>query len=183
MNCANNKVLLWTLNSSAAGDWVNCGICGEWAHFGCDRRQGLGAFKVMILSNCNVWSNLQIWPLSLFKNCTFGPIMFPLATLVPISNCNDFPYVISVHIGTKTLATIKKRHQNLGQNGNLWTKSGTKVVIYSNVWIIECDIVFYIYVLQDYAKTDGLEYICPQCSISNFKKKPPKTPNGYSWKL
>lgn len=64
-------------HSSAAGDWVNCGICGEWAHFGCDRRQGLGAFK-------------------------------------------------------------------------------------------------------DYAKTDGLEYICPQCSISNFKKKPPKTPNGYS---
>lgn len=34
------------LYSSAAGDWVNCGICGEWAHFGCDRRQGLGAFKV-----------------------------------------------------------------------------------------------------------------------------------------
>ncbi|KAE9615311.1 putative chromatin regulator PHD family [Lupinus albus] len=32
-------------HSSAAGDWVNCGICGEWAHFGCDRRQGLGAFK------------------------------------------------------------------------------------------------------------------------------------------
>ncbi|KAI3786229.1 hypothetical protein L1987_45364 [Smallanthus sonchifolius] len=64
-------------HSSAAGDWVNCGICGEWAHFGCDRRQGLGAFK-------------------------------------------------------------------------------------------------------DYAKTDGLEYICPQCSISNFKKKVPKTTNGYS---
>ncbi|MFS7974657.1 putative chromatin regulator PHD family [Helianthus anomalus] len=63
---------------SAAGDWVNCGVCGEWAHFGCDRRQGLGAFK-------------------------------------------------------------------------------------------------------DYAKTDGLEYICPQCSISNFKKKLPKTSNnGYS---
>lgn len=36
-------------NSSAAGDWVNCGICGEWAHFGCDRRQGLGAFKVSVL--------------------------------------------------------------------------------------------------------------------------------------
>ncbi|XP_047337676.1 AT-rich interactive domain-containing protein 4-like [Impatiens glandulifera] len=64
-------------HSSAAGDWVNCGICGEWAHFGCDRRQGLGAFK-------------------------------------------------------------------------------------------------------DYAKTDGLEYICPQCSISNFKKKVAKTSNGYS---
>ncbi|XP_039032637.1 AT-rich interactive domain-containing protein 4-like [Hibiscus syriacus] len=32
-------------HSSAAGDWVNCGVCGEWAHFGCDRRQGLGAFK------------------------------------------------------------------------------------------------------------------------------------------
>ncbi|XVE53795.1 hypothetical protein DITRI_Ditri03aG0030800 [Diplodiscus trichospermus] len=61
--------------SSAAGDWVNCGICGEWAHFGCDRRQGLGAFK-------------------------------------------------------------------------------------------------------DYAKTDGLEYVCPHCSVSNFKKKPQKTVNG-----
>ena len=33
-------------HSSAAGDWVNCGMCGEWAHFGCDRRPGLGAFKV-----------------------------------------------------------------------------------------------------------------------------------------
>ncbi|XP_057505146.1 AT-rich interactive domain-containing protein 4-like [Actinidia eriantha] len=64
-------------HSSAAGDWVNCGMCGEWAHFGCDRRPGLGAFK-------------------------------------------------------------------------------------------------------DYAKTDGLEYICPQCSISNFKKKLQKTTNGYS---
>ncbi|XP_076925243.1 AT-rich interactive domain-containing protein 4-like [Bidens hawaiensis] len=64
-------------HSSAAGDWVNCGICGEWAHFGCDRRQGLGPFK-------------------------------------------------------------------------------------------------------DYAKTDGLEYICPQCSISNFTKKMPKSSNGYS---
>jgi hypothetical protein len=37
-------------NSSAAGDWVNCGLCGEWAHFGCDRRQGLGAFKVLIVN-------------------------------------------------------------------------------------------------------------------------------------
>ncbi|KAK8660687.1 hypothetical protein V6N13_051602 [Hibiscus sabdariffa] len=62
-------------HSSAAGDWVNCGVCGEWAHFGCDRRQGLGAFK-------------------------------------------------------------------------------------------------------DYAKTDGLEYVCPHCSISNLKKKP-KPVNGY----
>eukprot|EP01018_Ginkgo_biloba_P027848 Gb_40034 [translate_table: standard] len=32
-------------HSSTPGDWVNCGICGEWAHFGCDRRTGLGAFK------------------------------------------------------------------------------------------------------------------------------------------
>ncbi|XP_057981938.1 AT-rich interactive domain-containing protein 4 isoform X2 [Malania oleifera] len=64
-------------HSSAAGDWVNCGICGEWAHFGCDRRQGLGAFK-------------------------------------------------------------------------------------------------------DYAKTDGLEYICPHCSNTNFKKKPQKTAQGFS---
>jgi hypothetical protein len=63
-------------HSSAAGDWVNCGLCGEWAHFGCDRRQGLGAFK-------------------------------------------------------------------------------------------------------DYAKTDGLEYVCPHCSISNFSKKSQKTTNGY----
>ncbi|KAK1263395.1 AT-rich interactive domain-containing protein 4 [Acorus gramineus] len=64
-------------HSSAAGDWVNCGVCGEWAHFGCDRRQGLGAFK-------------------------------------------------------------------------------------------------------DYAKTDGLEYICPQCSLMNFQKKSQKVTNGYS---
>lgn len=27
---------------------MNCGICGKWAHFGCDRRQGLGAFKVCL---------------------------------------------------------------------------------------------------------------------------------------
>ncbi|KAL6661323.1 hypothetical protein ACP70R_000707 [Stipagrostis hirtigluma subsp. patula] len=32
-------------HSGAPGDWVNCGLCGEWAHFGCDRRQGLGSFK------------------------------------------------------------------------------------------------------------------------------------------
>lgn len=64
-------------HSSAAGDWVNCGMCGEWAHFGCDRRPGLGAFK-------------------------------------------------------------------------------------------------------DYAKTDGLEYICPQCSITKFKKKIQRSTNGYS---
>ncbi|KAE8654625.1 AT-rich interactive domain-containing protein 4 [Hibiscus syriacus] len=30
---------------SAAGDWVKCGVCGERAQFGRDRRQGLGAFK------------------------------------------------------------------------------------------------------------------------------------------
>uniref|UniRef100_A0ACD5XLL7 Uncharacterized protein n=1 Tax=Avena sativa TaxID=4498 RepID=A0ACD5XLL7_AVESA len=66
-------------HSSAPGDWVNCGLCGEWAHFGCDRRQGLGTFK-------------------------------------------------------------------------------------------------------DYAKTDGLEYICPHCSLANYKKKPPapqKVANGF----
>eukprot|EP00271_Cylindrocystis_brebissonii_P016128 TRINITY_DN39352_c0_g1_i1.p1 TRINITY_DN39352_c0_g1~~TRINITY_DN39352_c0_g1_i1.p1 ORF type:complete len:220 (-),score=37.89 TRINITY_DN39352_c0_g1_i1:647-1213(-) len=27
------------------GDWVNCGACGAWAHFDCDRRSGLGTFK------------------------------------------------------------------------------------------------------------------------------------------
>lgn len=61
--------------SSTAGDWVNCGSCGEWAHFGCDRRPGLGAFK-------------------------------------------------------------------------------------------------------DYAKTDGLEYVCPNCSVSNYRKKSQKSSNG-----
>ncbi|KAJ4814603.1 AT-rich interactive domain-containing protein 4 [Rhynchospora pubera] len=64
-------------HSSAPGDWVNCGLCGEWAHFGCDRRQGLGAFK-------------------------------------------------------------------------------------------------------DYAKTDGLEYICPQCSLTNSKRKAQRVANGFS---
>ncbi|KAG2643619.1 AT-rich interactive domain-containing protein 4-like [Panicum virgatum] len=65
-------------HSSAPGDWVNCGLCGEWAHFGCDRRQGLGTFK-------------------------------------------------------------------------------------------------------DYAKTDGLEYICPHCSLANYKKPPlPKVANGFA---
>jgi hypothetical protein len=32
-------------HSGAEGDWVKCGICGEWAHFGCDTRGGLGTFK------------------------------------------------------------------------------------------------------------------------------------------
>lgn len=36
------------LCSGAEGDWVNCGSCGEWAHFGCDQRSGLGAFKVLL---------------------------------------------------------------------------------------------------------------------------------------
>lgn len=50
------------INSSAAGDWVNCGICGEWAHFGCDRRQGLGAFKVMasLDESCCVFSGINV---------------------------------------------------------------------------------------------------------------------------
>ncbi|KAF8401159.1 hypothetical protein HHK36_014463 [Tetracentron sinense] len=45
-------------HSSAAGDWVNCGICGEWAHFGCDRRQGLGAFKVWYRNSINTYYRL-----------------------------------------------------------------------------------------------------------------------------
>ncbi|XP_035820857.1 AT-rich interactive domain-containing protein 4 isoform X2 [Zea mays] len=32
-------------HSGALGDWVNCGLCGEWAHLGCDRRKGLSTFK------------------------------------------------------------------------------------------------------------------------------------------
>lgn len=67
VSCGGGQILsYWLLftilvgaNSSAAGDWVNCGICGEWAHFGCDRRQGLGAFKVLLDNNirlsCNKW--------------------------------------------------------------------------------------------------------------------------------
>lgn len=31
---------------------------------------------------------------------------------------------------------------------------------------------------QDYAKTDGLEYICPHCSVTNHKKKSQKIANG-----
>lgn len=41
-----NTIFVHNNFSSAPGDWVNCGLCGEWAHFGCDRRQGLGTFKV-----------------------------------------------------------------------------------------------------------------------------------------
>jgi hypothetical protein len=83
---------------------VNCGICGEWAHFGCDRRQGLGAFKV--------------W------------------------------------------------HHHL----QLYMKS---------IDFIKDSFFFHSQLLQDYAKTDGLEYICPHCSVTNFKKKQ-SVANGYS---
>ena len=31
--------------SSDLGDWVNCGVCGEWAHLGCDRRQRARQFQ------------------------------------------------------------------------------------------------------------------------------------------
>lgn len=31
--------------SGAEGDWVNCNMCRQWAHYGCDRRTGLSAFK------------------------------------------------------------------------------------------------------------------------------------------
>lgn len=97
--------------SSAAGDWVNCGICGEWAHFGCDRRPGLGAFKVLH-SAYNITKPVSSEAIAQFQNNS------------------------SVHSS------------------------------YSN--------------MQDYAKTDGLEYICPQCSIAKFKKKIQKITNGYS---
>ncbi|KAL6496906.1 hypothetical protein OROGR_028835 [Orobanche gracilis] len=33
---------------------------------------------------------------------------------------------------------------------------------------------------RDYAKTDGLEYVCPQCSVSGYKKKINKSGNEYS---
>lgn len=93
-------LVLFCPSSSAAGDWVNCGLCGEWAHFGCDRRQGLGAFKVSIN---NQW---------------------------------DFDFLMLLY-----LMMVKK---------------------------------------QDYAKTDGLEYVCPHCSITNYKRKSAKLMNGFS---
>jgi enhancing lycopene biosynthesis protein 2 len=45
-------------------------------------------------------------------------------------------------------------------------------------WIC-CEKTIVCHNLQDYAKTDGLEYICPHCSITNFKKKPQKVGNGF----
>ena len=36
------------LESDAEGDSVNCSICSQWAHLGCGRWIGLGAFKVII---------------------------------------------------------------------------------------------------------------------------------------
>lgn len=98
-----------TFISSAPGDWVNCGLCGEWAHFGCDRRPGLGAFKVTFHNPAKFWT-ISSYALKVYK---------------------------------------------------FWT------IIRWNQ--------------QDYAKTDGLEYICPQCSVTNYKKKNPKSGNGYSW--
>lgn len=32
--------------SVAPGSWLNCSACGEWAHYDCDQREGLGSFKV-----------------------------------------------------------------------------------------------------------------------------------------
>jgi hypothetical protein len=84
---------------------VNCGLCGEWAHFGCDRRQGLGTFKV-------------------------------------------------------------RKKKLLVQSFSI----GHSLILYESPS------------LQDYAKTDGLEYICPHCSLANYKKKPPpqKVANGFA---
>jgi hypothetical protein len=86
---------------------VNCGLCGEWAHFGCDRRQGLGTFKV--------------------KKSRISPCCIFLKSISLISRSAFFFF-------------------------------------------------------QDYAKTDGLEYICPHCSLANYKKKPPppKVANGFA---
>lgn len=38
--------------------------------------------------------------------------------------------------------------------------------------------VLFVLLRQDYAKTDGLEYICPNCSLSNSKRKSQKVANG-----
>ena len=41
--------------------------------------------------------------------------------------------------------------------------------------------IFHSQLVQDYAKTDGLDYICPHCSITNFTKKPSGVvTNGFS---
>lgn len=76
-------------NSSAAGDWVNCGVCGEWAHFGCDRRQGLGAFKVLLWLYCLKLGDL------LFIN-------YATESLVEILPCTP---TIQVHVATNVCTT------------------------------------------------------------------------------
>lgn len=62
----------------------------------------------------------------------------------------------------------------------------SRYVVLNKLAVMKLSVAFCLYEnialnMQDYAKTDGLEYICPQCSISNFKKKLQKTSNGYSW--
>lgn len=82
-------------NSSAAGDWVNCGVCGEWAHFGCDRRQGLGAFKVLLnfdLSECLV--NLCLISKSPSKRENFLLIFWTLHNLKHADWCRLVFYVM-----------------------------------------------------------------------------------------
>ena len=63
-----------------------------------------------------------------------------------------FPYLIHLHEDTNSMSRYK----------NVYLMSSR---LYDD-W-------------QDYAKTDGLEYICPHCSITNFKKKSQKITNGY----
>jgi hypothetical protein len=70
-------------SSSAPGDWVNCGLCGEWAHFGCDRRQGLGTFKV---KTC--------WPIT--------PTPFIITSLI----CRLFCRITRRRMGWNTFAPI-----------------------------------------------------------------------------
>lgn len=59
---------------------MNCGICGEWAHFGCDRRQGLGAFKVL-LDNIRSSCNKMVASLGLAGGFMFDPLISTSASV------------------------------------------------------------------------------------------------------
>eukprot|EP00897_Mesotaenium_endlicherianum_P005569 jgi/Mesen1/503/ME000104S10594 len=70
------------------GDWVNCGRCGEWAHFDCDPRNGLGFFKVragapaMVLSGALVWF-VRKTTRNLTGASTYAHPAAPAATALP----------------------------------------------------------------------------------------------------
>lgn len=52
---------------------------------------------------------------------------------------------------------------------------GFEIWLITSLWWLNYLLLF---TLQDYAKTDGLEYVCPHCSITTYKKKPHRVANG-----